>query len=82
MTAKEKLIDYGYEDVKLLSYYTFDDALIGVIHDNRVVYDYNKMIEWLINYDHCNEDEAADWIDYNTRKEIGCLGEDSPIILY
>lgn len=59
MTAKEKLIDYGYEDVKLLSYYTFDDALIGVIHDNRAVYDYNKMIEWLINYDHCNEDDKC-----------------------
>ena len=44
MTAEEKLLENGYEDVKYLTNYSYDDALIGVTSDNRAVYDYEKMI--------------------------------------
>lgn len=42
-TAEEKIIDAGYEDVLLLSNYSYDDALIGVTEDGRAVYDYNTI---------------------------------------
>ena len=48
MTAEEKLLENGYEGVKYLTDFSYDDALIGVTYDNRAVYDYEKMVEWLI----------------------------------
>ena len=45
ITAEEKLLENGYEDVKYLTNFSYDDALIGVTHDNRAVYDYEKMVE-------------------------------------
>lgn len=44
ITAEEKLLENGYEGVKYLTDFSYDDALIGVTHDNRAVYDYKK---WL-----------------------------------
>lgn len=82
MTAEEKLLENGYEGVKFLSNYSYDDALIGVTEDNRAVYDYEKMIIWLAETEGCSEDEAAEWIDYNTVRAIPYMGEGAPIIMY
>lgn len=35
--------------MKYLTDFSYDDALISVTHDNRAVYDYEKMVEWLIS---------------------------------
>lgn len=48
MNVEEKLLDAGYENVKYLTNYSYDEALIGVSEDNRAVYDFNKMVEWLV----------------------------------
>ena len=56
--------------------------MIGVTHDNRAVYDYEKMVEWLINTEGFTEEEAIEWIGYNTLRAIGYFGEDAPIIMY
>ena len=82
ITAEEKLLENGYEGVKYLTNYSYDTALIGVTDDNRAVYDYNKMVEWLINTEDFTEEEAVEWIDYNTLRAIGYFGEDAPIIMY
>ena len=82
MTAEEKLLNNDYEDVKYLTNYSYDDALVGVTSDNRAVYDYEKMIEWLINTEGFTEEEAVEWIDYNTLRAIRYFGENAPIIMY
>ena len=82
ITAEEKLLDNGYQGVKYLTNYSYDTAIIGVTDDNRAVYDYNKMVEWLINTEGFTEEEAVEWIDYNTLRAIGYFGEDAPIIMY
>ena len=45
--AEEKLLENGYEGIRYLTDFSYDDALIGVTHDERAVYDYNLMVEWL-----------------------------------
>ena len=82
ITAEEKLLENGYEGIKYLTDFSYDDALIGVTHDNRAVYDYEKMVEWLISTEGFTEEEAIEWIDYNTLRAIGYFGEDAPIIMY
>ena len=82
MTAEEKLLNNGYEDVKYLTNYSYDSALVGVTDNNRAVYDYNKMIEWLMKEEEMSYEDAAEWIDYNTIRALPYFGEDGPIIFY
>ena len=82
MNAEEKLLDAGYEDVKYLVNFSYDDALIGVSHDGRAIYDYDKMIEWLMNTEGWDYIDAVEWIEFNTIRALPYMGEDAPIILH
>lgn len=82
MTASERLADYGYEDVIILSDYGYDDALIGVTEDNRAVYDFNKMVEGLCDKHGFSYDEAVDWIEFNTIRALPYAGPNAPIVMY
>ena len=82
MTAEERLLEYGYEDVKYLTNESYDDALIGVSEDNRAIYDFGLMIEWLMNKYGWSESESIEWIEYNTIRALPYFGEDAPIIMY
>ena len=81
MTAKERLVANGYEDVVCFENLSYDDALIGVTADNRAVYDYDKMVEWCVTHEEMTEAEAVDWIDYNTIRALPYI-EDAPVIVY
>lgn len=82
MTAEEKLLDAGYDDVIILSDFSYDDALIGVSEDNRAIYDYKKMVEWLMRTQGWCEDDAVEWVNYNTIRAIPYAGGAAPIIMY
>ena len=82
MNAEERLLEYGYEGVKFLVNESYDDALIGVSDDNRAIYDFNKMIEWLIKEYGWSDMEAIEWIEMNTLRALPYMGEDAPIIMY
>lgn len=72
----------GYEDVKYLTNYSYDTALIGVTEDNRAVYDFEKMVEWLVEAEGSTSEEAVEWIEYNTVRTLPYFGEKAPIIMY
>lgn len=60
----------------------YDNSIIGYTTDDRVVYDYDKMIEELMQDEGITESEAIDWIDFNTIRSIPYAGEYSPIVMY
>ena len=82
MKAEEKLLENGYEGVKYLTDFSYDTALIGVTQDDRAVYDYDLMVEWLMEDQGFTEEEAVDWIDYNTIRALPYMGADGPIVLH
>lgn len=82
MNAEEKLLESGYEGIKFFVNYSYDDALIGVSDDGRAIYDYGKMIEWLMDEENWSDEEAVEWIEYNTIRALPYLGEGAPIIMY
>lgn len=82
MTAEEKILEAGYADVILLANYSYDDALIGVTEDGRAVYDYDKMVAWLVETEGFTELEAVEWIDYNTIRALPYMGDKAPLIMY
>lgn len=82
MSTEERLLENGYEGVKFLTDYSYDDALIGVTEDNRAVYDYEKMVAWLMEAEGWTYEEAAEWVDYNTIRALPYMGEGAPIVMY
>ena len=81
-SAAERVQDAGHEDVLLLEDYSYDDALIGVTEDGRAVYDFNKMVAWLMETEGFSQDDAIEWIEYNTIRALPYFGPEAPIIMY
>ena len=79
MTARERIENESFEDVIIFDNPSYDDALIGVTTDNRAVYDYDKMIEWLVTKENMDYEEAADFINWN---DSFYYGEGYPLILF
>lgn len=82
MNAEERLLNAGYDDIIYLTNYSYDDALIGVSDDGRAIYDYDKMVEWLMKEESFISTEAMEWIDYNTIRALPYMGDRAPIIMY
>lgn len=82
MNAEERLLDAGYENVTYLVNYSYDDALIGVTEDGRAVYDFDKMVEWLMNEEGFTDTEAIEWIEFNTLRALPYMGDRAPIVMY
>jgi hypothetical protein len=81
MTARERIEAAGYEDVVIFENYSYDDALVGVTEDNRAVYDFDKMVAWLCSTEGFSDEEAVEWIEYNTIRALPYY-DDAPIIFY
>lgn len=82
MTAAEKLCDAGYDDVIIFEGDSYDDALVGVTDDGRAVYDYDKMVDWIMQKEGCTSDKAMEWILYNTMGALQNAGPMGPVIMY
>lgn len=78
---REILDEMGYSDSVVFDSPEYDDAIMGVDSNGRVVYSYEKMVECLMREDGMTEEEAIEFIDYNV---IGALGNssDKPIVMY
>ena len=80
---KEYIIDFGYDpDIIVFENPDYSEAFIGVSSDGggRAVYDYEKMVRCLMEHDGMTEEEAREFIDYNT---LGAwFGDKTPIILF
>lgn len=59
---------------------SFDKAIIGISHDDRLIYDYELMIKDYVEQCNCDIEEAIEWIEYNTIRSLPYV-ENSPIIM-
>ena len=80
-SASERLIEAGYDEIVIFENPSYDDALIGVTTDDRAVYDFNKMVDWLIENNGMNDVEAVEWIEYNSARALPYT-EGAPVIMY
>ena len=77
----DAILEIGYEGIVLFNNPSYEDAFVGISSDNRAVYDYDRMIECLMEEDGMNYEDAADFISYNTIRSCDYT-ENSPIIYY
>lgn len=82
MNAEEKLLNAGYEDVTYLVNFSYDDALIGVSHDGRAIYNFDLMVDWLMREEGWSDTESIEWIEFNTLRALPYMGANAPIIMY
>jgi hypothetical protein len=76
------LVDLGLEDSIVYENPDFDSAIIGYDAINhRVIYDFEKMVEHLMNKDEMDYEEAVEFIEYNTLRATPYMGEKAPIVL-
>ena len=62
----------GEEDQPLLfTDHSYDKSIIGFTSvDGRAVYSYESMIQEFMEDENCSEEEAQDWVDYNTMRAL------------
>ena len=79
---RDLLCELGLEESVVFENPDYEDAIIGWDENSgRIIYDYEKMVECLMNEDGMEYDEAVEFIDYNTVRACPYMGERAPIIL-
>ena len=58
-----------------------EEAFIGLTHDGRAVYDYEKMVQSKMENDGMTFEEAREFIDYNTMTSLKYY-KNAPLVLY
>ena len=76
---RDLLIEMGYDHFTYFPEY--DGAIVGMDIENRVVYDYFKMAECLMENDDWDEETAFEWINYNTIRALPYI-PNHPYILW
>lgn len=84
LRLEEALEEAGYDfDNPTLEFTSpsYDEAVIGYTTDNRIVYDFEKMVQCLMKHDNISWIEAVEFIEYNVLS-FHHFGSDMPIIIY
>lgn len=61
---------------------SYDNAIIGATFDGRAIYSFEKMTEELMNDEGWDEQDAIEWIEYNTLRALPYAGEKAPMVVY
>ena len=70
------------EDTIVFDNPSFDNSIVGITTNGHAVYDYYKMVHELMEDDNINEQEAIDWIEFNTLRAIPYAGEMAPVVMF
>ena len=85
MNIKEMSLCSYHDDVVVFNDKGYDDAIIGITTDGRAVYNYEKMVAFLIE-EGMDDIEAIDYIEYNTIRSLPYIDNKTngkaPIIMY
>ena len=60
---------------------SYDNSIIGVTFDGRAIYDYDNMAMELMSDEGWSFEEAIDWIEYNTIRSLGYMGDKAPVVV-
>lgn len=82
MAINEDIRSELCEDAIVFNNPSFDNAIIGYTIDGQAVYDYDKMVQELMADDGISEQDAIDWIEYNTIRVLPYAGEMAPVIMF
>ena len=80
---RDLLNELGLEESIVFENPDYDSAIIGYdANESRIIYDFEKMTEHLMEADGMEYDEAVEFIEYNTIRSIPYAGGNAPIVLH
>lgn len=79
---KDYLCEHGYEETIVFEDPDYAKAFIGVTDGGGAVYDFNLMVEALMEEDGVEWIDAVEFIEYNTIRAIPYMGKMAPVIFY
>ena len=82
MAVIQEVRDILPESAVVFDNYAYDKSIIGVTDDDRAVYDFDSMIEELVEESGMTPEEAQEWIEYNTVRMLPYIGGNAPVIMY
>ena len=80
MSINKEIRDSLPENTIVLDNTSFDNSIVGVSTDGRVVYDFDTMVQELMEDEDWTVEESIEWIEYNTIRALPYLGANAPII--
>ena len=69
------------DEVILFERPSYATAFVGLTEDNIAIYDFDKMVKYLVDKDGMDAGDAISFIEYNTIRALP-YHDRSPIILY
>lgn len=84
MIEYEDALAEGYisEDALRFENPSFDNSIVAVDYDGRLIYDYDLMVEELMKQDDISGEEAIDFIFYNTLRSLDYITDKKkPIVI-
>lgn len=79
---QDYLVEREMPETVVLTGPDYASAVVGISGDERLIYDYQLMVQWFMDANKATEDEAIDFIEYNTIRSLPYMGEKAPIILH
>jgi len=81
MAINQDVRDLLPENSLVFDNMSYDNSIIGVTLDGRVIYDYDLMITEIMCCEGWSYDEAVDWIEYNTLRSLSYAGKQAPLVV-
>ena len=69
---KDLLNELEYKDTVVLENPSYLNAIIGITDEGALCYSYEKMIGGLMEEDKMSQEDATEFIDYNTIRALPC----------
>lgn len=82
MSVNQEIRNKLPPDTVVFDNHAYDNSIIGTTFDGRAIYDFDKMTEELMQDEGWTDQEAIDWIEYNTIRALPYGGEKAPLIVY
>lgn len=82
MSVNQEIRNKLPPDAVVFNNHAYDNSIIGTTFDGRAIYEFNKMVQELMNDEGWTEEEAIEWIEYNTIRALPYGGEKTPMIVY
>ena len=82
MSVNQEIRNKLPPDAVVFDNQSYDNSIIGTTFDGRAIYEFNRMVQELMNDEGWTEEEAIDWIEYNTIRALPYGGEKTPMIVY
>jgi hypothetical protein len=81
MAVNKELREKLPDGTLILDNASYDNSIVGITFDNRLIYSFDKMIEEYMQENNCEDIEAVEWIEYNTIRALPYMGDKAPIIM-